>query len=349
VRRDGQARDVARARDGPARGDAAVDGHRRGAAERELERLHLGGDDALAVGVGEQRLVPVREEARGEGRRGGRERLPGEVEQRRAALVAVLDGVQALPRVREVALGDAGPARRVAPARGPERGEVAGEHERGGAGEIGEGPRVDDEARPAAIVPRPGRRELHERQQDAGEDDRRPRLLRDALVAADALADLHVRARLAQPRAELRGHLRLVEVRVLLAPGAHADLAHELRVGGVLAGRREVQRHPHQRRLDDGARGERGLEALAGEAVEPRGERDVGRGRMLALERRQAPDRLGRVEPEALDQPLAGGEGGGQLRAGERPHRPEPTQSPTARRSRCGRRSRSARSACRGG
>ena len=36
---------------------------------------------------------------------------------------------------------------------------------------------------------------------------------------------------------------------------------------------------------------------------------------MLALERRQPADRLGGVEPRALDQPLAGGERGGQLAA----------------------------------
>ena len=64
----------------------------------------------------------------------------------------------------------------------------------------------------------------------------------------------------------------------------------------------------------------------AGEAVEARGERDVRRRRVLALQRREAPDRLGRVEPPALEQHLAGGERGGQLRAGERPHRREPTR-----------------------
>ena len=69
---------------------------------------------------------------------------------------------------------------------------------------------------------------------------------------------------------------------------------------------------------------ERRLEVRAREAVQARREREVGRRRVLALQRRQAPDRLGGVEAPALDQPLAGGERGGQLRAGQRPHRRQP-------------------------
>ena len=53
--------------DRPARGHAPVDGDRRVAAERELERCTSGGMIALAVGVGEQRLVPVGEQPRGSG------------------------------------------------------------------------------------------------------------------------------------------------------------------------------------------------------------------------------------------------------------------------------------------
>jgi hypothetical protein len=65
-----------------------------------------------------------------------------------------------------------------------------------------------------------------------------------------------------------------------------------------------VQRQPHDRGLDDVARVERALELADLEAVQPRGERDVGRGRVLALERREAADRLGRPEPAALEQQL---------------------------------------------
>jgi hypothetical protein len=79
-----------------------------------------------------------------------------------------------------------------------------------------------------------------------------------------------------------------------------------------------VERQPHERRLDDAAGRDRRLEVLAGEALQARGERDVGRGRVLTLQRREAPDRLGGSEPAALDQPLAGRERGGELAAGER-------------------------------
>lgn len=72
---------------------------------------------------------------------------------------------------------------------------------------------------------------MHERQQRAGEGDRRPRVVGDSLVAPYALADLVVGAWLAEPRAELGGDHRFVEVRKRLAPGAHSRLAGELRVG----------------------------------------------------------------------------------------------------------------------
>jgi hypothetical protein len=79
-----------------------------------------------------------------------------------------------------------------------------------------------------------------------------------------------------------------------------------------------MEREPHDRRLDDAAGRDRRLEVLAGEAVQARGEGDVRRRRVLALQRREAADRLGGSEAPALDQPLAGRERGGQLGAGER-------------------------------
>ena len=48
-------------------------------------------------------------------------------------------------------------------------------------------------------------------------------------------------------------------------------------------------------------------------------ERDVGSGRVLALERCEQADRLGRVEPAALEQHLARGQRRGQLLAAEDP------------------------------
>src|SRR4051794_16970305 len=126
--------------DVPGAGDAPVDRERRLAADGRRQRVQLRRDDARAVGVGEQRLVPVPEEARGEGCIGGWQRRARQV----AQAVAVLDGLQPLPGGREVALGDARPGGGVARARGAEGGEVALEHERrgvgGGGGRGGGGP-----------------------------------------------------------------------------------------------------------------------------------------------------------------------------------------------------------------
>ena len=69
---------------------------------------------------------------------------------------------------------------------------------------------------------------------------------------------------------------------------------------------------------------ERRLEVVAREAVEPGGQGDVRRGRVLPLQRREPADRLGRGEPLPLEQHLARRERGGQLRAGQRLHRLSP-------------------------
>ena len=58
---------------------------------------------------------------------------------------------------------------------------------------------------------------------------------------------------------------------------------------------------------------------LAREAVEPRGQRDVGRGRVLALQRRQPADRLGGRQLLPLEQQLPRRERGGELGTRERP------------------------------
>jgi len=68
-----------------------------------------------------------------------------------------------------------------------------------------------------------------------------------------------------------------------------------------------VQRQAHDRGLDYLARVQRRLELGRREAVEPGGQRDVGRRRVLALQRGQPLDRLGRVEPPAFEQQLTCG------------------------------------------
>jgi len=66
-----------------------------------------------------------------------------------------------------------------------------------------------------------------------------------------------------------------------------------------------VEREAHDRRLDHRAGSDRGLQVLAPEALEARRQGEVRRGRVLGLERRQRPDRLGGREPAALEQALA--------------------------------------------
>jgi hypothetical protein len=82
-----------------------------------------------------------------------------------------------------------------------------------------------------------------------------------------------------------------------------------------------VQRHAHERRLHDLAPREGGLQRVAIETVQPRGEREVRRGRVLRLQRREPPDRLGGGEALAREQQLARGERRGELLARERPRR----------------------------
>ena len=87
----------------------------------------LGRDDALAVGVGEQRLVPVAEQPGRERGVCGRERPAGQVEQLAALLVAVRDGLARAPRRRR-----SRPARRRP--RRPRHGAGRGRRRRGSGG-----------------------------------------------------------------------------------------------------------------------------------------------------------------------------------------------------------------------
>ncbi len=304
----------------PAGGHAAVDGHGLVAAERQVQRLHLGRDDPFPVGVGQQGLVPAAEQAHGEGRGLRRERLVRKVQELGAALVAVGHERQARQGLGEVPLGHAGPGRDVAPAGRAERREVALHHRGRGVDGIRERSRIDQEARAPAVAPRPARRELHQRQQRADEDDGRPRLVGDTLVARHALADLAVGPRLAQPLAELGGHALLVQAGMALAPRPHPRLAGELGVGRVVLAGDEVERQAVDGGLHHVARADRRLERFTREALEARGQRDVRRGRVLRLERGEAADRLGGIEALPLEQHLPRGQRRRQPRAGKRLH-----------------------------
>jgi hypothetical protein len=79
-----------------------------------------------------------------------------------------------------------------------------------------------------------------------------------------------------------------------------------------------VERAAHDRRLHDLAPRECSLEGVAVEALQPRRERDVRRGRMLRLQRGEPGDRLGRGQAGALEQQLTGGQRRRELLPGER-------------------------------
>ena len=199
------------------------------------------------------------------------------------------------PRVGEVALGDAGPGGDVAAAGRAERRQVAGEHERGGVGGVGQ--RAAGRRRSSAAACRPRTRPAAAARAAAACGRRSPtstaRRSRRRTRRTRSRISTFVRGSASHAR-QLGGDLRLVEVRVRLAPLAHLRLPGQLRVRGVVGGGGDVQREPHDRRLHDAARAERRLQVVAREAVEPGGERDVRRGRVLALQRRQPVDRLGR-------------------------------------------------------
>jgi hypothetical protein len=85
-------------------------------------------------------------------------------------------------------------------------------------------------------------------------------------------------------------------------------VATQLGVGREVVRGRQVQRHPHRRGLQDLAVVDRGLEVALREAFDARGERDVRRGRVLALQRRQPTDGVRCGDALTLDQELARGE-----------------------------------------
>ena len=306
----------------PAGGDPAVDRPRRVPAEHEPQRQELRGQDPLAVGVGEQGLVPAGEQARGEASAGGQDGRARQVEQFVPALVGVTTQRQPLPGGSEVALGDARPSRGVGAAGRTEGGEITARDERRGGRRIGARTGIDHEPRASGLAPEAGGRELHERQEVADGQDPLVAVGRSFEQPAGALRDLGVGARRAQPRAQLGQHAFLVEVGMAPAPGAQPGLTGELREGREVGRRDQVQRPAHDRRLDDRAPRERTLEVALREAREPGVQRDIRRRRMLGLERAQAPYGVDYPPPPPLDQKLAGGERGRQLGPAQGPRSP---------------------------
>ena len=86
----------------------------------------------------------------------------------------------------------------------------------------------------------------------------------------------------------------------------------------VVAARDEVDRGPHQRRLDDRPPLERARECVALEPVQPRPQADVHRGRVLRLDPADPLERPRDRRPRPLQQVLAGEEGPVQVALRER-------------------------------
>jgi hypothetical protein len=79
-----------------------------------------------------------------------------------------------------------------------------------------------------------------------------------------------------------------------------------------------VDRHPHERRLDDRPSLERARKGVALEAVEPRPQPDVHRRRVLRLQPTDALQGTGQRHAQPLEQQLARQQGAVELAPGER-------------------------------
>jgi len=100
------------------------------------------------------------------------------------------------------------------------------------------------------------------------------------------------------------GHAALLEPRVEQARGPQAA-DHRGVEGRVVVGVDRVERDPDQRRLDDGANREGGIQVDRVEIRDPVPEGDVGRCRLLGLDRDDPADRVRHRQRLPLDEELA--------------------------------------------
>src|SRR4051794_41173998 len=295
----------------------AVDEQRGPVAELAVEPLADPlRDDARPVGVREQHVVELGQEARRRGSVGRRTGGVGEVEELRAVLVFERD--QAPPETVED-LGEAGepaPDLGVLDGGGAERGEVADdqalERDRG-AGRFAE-PRLDRRVEgAAALAPDASRRWLDE--SDAGADGDRERERIAAVVGLrELLAELAERARaLFDEPASVGG--KALEVQTLERATERAprgalldDLERRPQCEGVL-GADEVDRGALEGDADDAPVLDGGREAPRVERVDPAPEAGVGVERLLRLEPDEVLDHVDRIARLALQQELAGEKG----------------------------------------
>ena len=120
---------------------------------------------------------------------------------------------------------------------------------------------------------------------------------------------------------QLGGDLASSRCGVGLAPGAQPRLAGELGVGGVLVGRDEVQRHAHERRLDDRPAPIAASRSAGRSPPGARRARCRARAESWPCSGVSSRTGVGRRPGAAGQQALAGGEGGGELGAGQGRHR----------------------------
>ena len=264
------------------------------------------GEDARAVLVREQQLVPARQEAGRRGRVGRRQRRAREIEQLAAPLVAQGADAEALEAGREVADGDAAPLRDVGARGGPERGEVVRDGVFGGLGERRVGVVGGLVQRRAAEAVEGALRRLLEagERDDPGVPSDLVRILR-ARIEPDGLHQLPARTRLLACELESAFDERVR--RTLRPPGSHRRprIAHSRVEVRQIPRRDEVQRRAHQERLDDGPPPERPLERRSLEAFDPSPEGQVGRRGELRLQSSEPLDRSHGREPLAPKEQLA--------------------------------------------
>jgi hypothetical protein len=140
---------------------------------------------------------------------------------------------------------------------------------------------------------------------------------------ADQLRELGAGQRaVGQPRAHAPGrrrHLGCGGVTTVITQPAGATLAaNRERPPPPVARRDEMDRRPQQGPLDDGATLQRPGEPFALEALQPRPQTDVHRGRVLRLDAADALERLRQRRAPAREQQLAVEQGAVELALGQR-------------------------------
>jgi hypothetical protein len=165
------------------------------------------------------------------------------------------------------------------------------------------------------VRPRPDRLHPHEGE-SATRERHRPAIIGLENAVPD-LEELRARHRPVGDRAPQRLDVHGEPIR----PAA-LRLDVRRRVKGEVTLTHHVQRRAERPGLDDRAAPQRAGQVLLLEALHPRPQSDVGRRRVLRLQRDQPLDRTWQRETPALDQHLSEEQRAVQLTEGDRAHRP---------------------------